>query len=259
VQVLGVHSDVVVARSAMWQTTATIVRRGDESFLIDSPVFQDELDALPRVLQQTGWALSGLLATHGDWDHLLARIVFPDATLGVAETTAARLRGEPGDAQRSLRDFDEEHYVSRPRPLSLGNVQALPVPGHLEIGDAELEVLPADGHTHDGMAIWVPWAKVLIPGDYLLPVEIPWLQEQGSRDAYLATLERLRPYVEQADWIVGGHGGPVEQTRALELLDEDTAYLRALPDEDVSLPAGRDTRRQRRIHEENVKRVRATA
>ena len=39
----------------------------------------------------------------------------------------------PGEAQRELREFDEENYVERPRPLSLGQVQALPVPGH--VGD----------------------------------------------------------------------------------------------------------------------------
>ena len=49
------------------------------------------------------------------------------------------------------------------------------------------------------MAIRVPWAGVVVCGDYLSPVEIPWLSETGSRDAYLATLERLRPWVEEAD------------------------------------------------------------
>jgi len=257
VQVVGVHPEVVVARSEMWQTTCTVVHHGEETFVVDSPVFQDELDALPAILGQAGWSLSGLLCTHGDWDHVLARLVFPDASLGVAETTAARLRAEPGDAQRSLREFDEENYVERPRPLSLGSVQALPVPGHLEIGDAEIEVLPAEGHTHDGMALWLEWARVLVCGDYLLPVEIPWLQEQGSRDAYLATLGRLKPYVERADWVVPGHGVPLDRARAEAIMREDVAYLQALPDPGAPLPLARRSRRQRRIHEDNVEKVRA--
>ncbi|MEA2271157.1 MAG: hypothetical protein QOD55_874 [Solirubrobacteraceae bacterium] len=208
------------------------------------------------MLAQTGWSLSGLLCTHGDWDHLLGRMAFPDAALGCAETTAARLRAHPGEAQRGLREFDEEFYVERARPLSLGQVQPLPVPGHVGIGDAELEVLPADGHTEDGMAVWVPWARVLVCGDYLSPVEIPWIQERGSRDGYLATLERLRPYVERADWVVPGHGGPIDAQRALAIMREDVAYLQALPDPDAPLPLARRTGRQREIHEENVGRVR---
>ncbi|MEY2533866.1 MAG: hypothetical protein QOF29_1776 [bacterium] len=208
------------------------------------------------MLAQTGWSLSGLLCTHGDWDHLLGRMAFPDAALGCAETTAARLRAHPGEAQRGLREFDEEFYVERARPLSLGQVQPLPVPGHVGIGDAELEVLPADGHTEDGMAVWVPWARVLVCGDYLSAVEIPWIQERGSRVGYLATLERLRPYVERADWVVPGHGGPIDAQRALAIMREDVAYLQALPDPDAPLPLARRTGRQREIHEENVGRVR---
>ena len=52
-------------------------------------------------------------------------------------------------------------------PLALGEVQALPVPGHCAVGAVELELHPADGHTADGMAVWVPWAEVLVCGDYL--------------------------------------------------------------------------------------------
>jgi glyoxylase-like metal-dependent hydrolase (beta-lactamase superfamily II) len=255
VRAISLHTDVLVATSEVWQTTCTVIHHGDECFVIDSPVYQDELETLPALLQQAGWTLSGLLCTHGDWDHVLGRLAFPEAALGCAETTAARLRGAPGDAQRSLREFDEEHYVERPRPLSLGHVQALPVPGVVEIGDAGLELFPADGHTEDGMAIWVPWARVLVCGDYLLPVEIPWLQEHGSRDAYVATLERLRPYVERAEWVVPGHGRPLDAQRALAIMREDVAYLQALPDPGAPLPLARRTRRQRTIHEDNLRKV----
>ena len=144
--------------------------------MIDSPVLPDELDALPALLEQARFpAPSGLLATHGDWDHLLGRLAFPGLALGCAESTAARLRRIPGQAQRELRAFDEEHYVERPRPLALGSVQALPVPGRCGIGDHELELHPAAGHTADGMAIAIPWAGVLVVGDYLSTVELPML------------------------------------------------------------------------------------
>jgi glyoxylase-like metal-dependent hydrolase (beta-lactamase superfamily II) len=259
-QAVSVHADVIVVRSAFWQTTATIVHRaaGDgagECFVVDSPVLPHELEALPMILGQARWELSGLLATHGDWDHLLGRYAFPDAALGGAETSAARLRAHPGEAQRALRAFDDENYVERPGPLSLGQVQALPVPGHVEIGDAEIELLPADGHTEDGMALRVPWADVVVCGDYLSPVEIPWLSETGNRDAYLATLERLRPWVESAAWVVPGHGTPLEGARALAILREDVAYLEALPDPAAPLPLARRTAAQRKIHEENLTRV----
>jgi glyoxylase-like metal-dependent hydrolase (beta-lactamase superfamily II) len=251
VRVVTLHPDVLVATSRVYQTTCTAIRSGDEGFVVDSPVYPDELEVLPAVLEQAGFSASGLLATHADWDHLMGRLAFPGAALGVAETTAARLTGEPGDAQRKLRAFDEEHYVERPSPLSLGQVQALPVPGHVELGGHEIELHPADGHTADGMALWVPWARVLVCGDYLSPVEIPMLSEGGSRDAYLATLERLRALVEQAEWVVPGHGAPIDGARALAILNEDVRYLT-----DWELPLARRTAAQRAIHEHNQERGR---
>ena len=73
-------------------------------------------------------------------------------------------------------------------------IQSLPVPGHLALGpdDRELELHPADGHTADGTAFFIPWIGVLVCGDYLSPVEIPWISPGGSVEAYLATLERLQ-------------------------------------------------------------------
>jgi glyoxylase-like metal-dependent hydrolase (beta-lactamase superfamily II) len=247
-RVVSLQADVLVATSRVWQTSCTAIRSGDEGFVVDSPLFPDELEVLPAILEQAGFPVSGLLATHRDWDHLLGRLAFPGAALGVAETTAAALTGEPGAAQRELRAWDEEHYVER-GPLSLGQVQALPVPGHVGIGDHELELHPADGHTADGMAISAPWARVLVCGDYLSPVEIPMLSESGSRDAYLATLERLRPLVEQADWVVPGHGAAIDGTRALAILNEDVRYLT-----EWELPLTRRSAAQRAIDAENRQR-----
>jgi glyoxylase-like metal-dependent hydrolase (beta-lactamase superfamily II) len=253
VRAISLHPDVLVATSEVWQTTCTAVRNGGEAFVIDSPVYPDELELLPTLMQQAQFIPKGLLVTHGDWDHLLGRLAFPGAALGCAETTAARLTAEPGAAQRELRAFDDEHYVERKSPLSLGQVQPLPVPGHLEVGDAELELHPTEGHTADGMAIWIPWAQVLVAGDYLSPVEIPMLSETGSRDAYVATLRRLETLVEQAEHVVPGHGAVMEGARAAAILREDVAYLEALPD--ATLPLARRGPAQQGVHKQNVART----
>jgi glyoxylase-like metal-dependent hydrolase (beta-lactamase superfamily II) len=252
VRVVALNEDVLVGRSAYWQTNCTVVHRGDETFVVDSPPLPEELEALGGVLEHVGWSCSGLLATHADWDHLLGRLAFPGLALGCCETSAARLTAEPGAAARELRAFDEQHYVERPAPLSLGQVQALPVPGVLEIGDQELELYPADGHTADGMAIFVPWAKVLICGDYLSPVEIPMISEGGSRSAYRATLARLRELVERSEHVVPGHGSVLDRTRALAILGEDLKYL-----ETLELPLARRGSEQQKIHAANLVRIEA--
>ena len=242
----------------MWQTNAVCLRSGEEAMLIDSPYFPDELELLPGVLAQAGFEPDALLATHADFDHLLGRLAFPGLALGVGESTAERLRSSPGAAQRDLRDADGEFYVERPRPLSLGAVQTLPAPGSVELGEEELELHPAEGHTVDGVALFAPWCGVLACGDYLSDVEIPGLGEGGSLDAYRATLARLAPLVERADTVVPGHGSPLPRDDALRVLDEDVEYLDALErgEERPALPDGRDSARQRELHRENLARRR---
>lgn len=263
---VSLHPDVIAVTSAVLSVNCVIVRGGvtgaqggdaaGETFVIDSPVLPDELDALPTLLEQAQFSQpSGLLATHGDWDHLLGRLAFPEVALGCAESTTARLQSAPGEAQRGLRAFDEELMIDRSRPLALGSLQALPVPGRCEIGDSELELHQADGHTIDGMAINMAWAGVLVVGDYLSNIEIPALNAGDTVEVYLATLERLRPLVQQAQHVVPGHGRVSDGAGALEVLDEDVAYLSQLLErgEDAELPAARRSRQQQAIHAENVR------
>jgi glyoxylase-like metal-dependent hydrolase (beta-lactamase superfamily II) len=251
---VSVHRDALVVTSRLWQTNAVALRAGGEALLIDSPYFPDELEALPALLSQAGFEPDGLLATHADFDHLLGRAAYSGLALGVGEETALRLRAEPGAAQRDLRDHDDELYVVRSAPLSLGAVQALPVPGRVDLGDQELELHPAEGHTADGLAVLSPSHGVLVVGDYLSDVEIPMISPGGSLAAYRATLARLAPLVEQAETVVSGHGSPRGRDETLRILDEDAEYLDVLErgEERPALPERRATKVQRGIHAENL-------
>jgi len=258
--VVSLHPAVLVATSAVWQTNCVILRSGEETFVVDSPILPEEIDVLPAVIGQAQFPpVAGLLATHADWDHLLGRLAFPEAALGCAITSARRMQSAPGQAQRELRSFDERHYLIRPAPLSLGSVQALDAPGVCEIGAHELVLHPAEGHTSDGMALWSSWSGVLAVGDYLSSVEIPVLGQGGSAVAYSGTLERLRSLVAQAQFVIPGHGPVLGSEQALSLLEEDLNYLQALGSrrEAAELPHRRRSRAQRAIHAENVRCCRA--
>jgi glyoxylase-like metal-dependent hydrolase (beta-lactamase superfamily II) len=251
---VSVHRDALVLTSLLWQTNAVALRAGGEAMLIDSPYFPDELEALPQLLASAGFEPDALLATHADFDHLLGRLAFPGLALGLGEPTVERLHREPGAAQRDLRDHDAQFYVERTTPLALGQVQTLPVPGSVELGDQEIELHPAEGHTADGTALFARWCGVLVVGDYLSDVEIPMVV---SLEDYRATLARLSPLVEAAETVVPGHGAPHDRERALRVLDEDAVYLDALErgEERPRLPEGRDTKEQQGIHAANLARV----
>lgn len=250
---VSIRPDALVVTSAFWQTNAVALRSGEEAVLIDSPYLPDELDALPGVLAGAGFEPDGLLATHADFDHVLGRLSFPGLTLGLAESSVQRLHESPGEAQRALRQYDDEFYVVRPAPLGLGQVQALPVPGHVELGERELELHPAEGHTVDGMALFEREQGLLIVGDYLSGVEIPWIH--GTLSDYRATLARLGPLVEHATTVVPGHGSPNDRDTALRILEQDDDYLDALERGEDKLPEGRATKAQRAIHMENLERL----
>jgi hypothetical protein len=82
------------------------------------------------------------------------------------------------------------------------------------------------------------------------------ISEGGSRNGYVATLLRLAPYVEQADWVVPGHGAAIDGQRALALLREDVKYLESLgAGGEPALPLTRRDRVQREIHTANLARV----
>ena len=88
---------------------------------------RDRLAGVPRrargaagLLEQAGFPVCGLLATHGDWDHLLGPPGLPGRVARVRRDDRARLSAEPGAAQRELREFDEQHYVAGRAPLALG-------------------------------------------------------------------------------------------------------------------------------------------
>ena len=80
------------------------------------------------------------------------------------------------------------------------------------------------------MAIWVPWARVLLAGDYLSSsVEIPTLGDSDGRAGRLSGDARAAaPAGCRAERIVPGHGPVLDPARALAVLEEDLAYLRAL-------------------------------
>ena len=256
-QAVGLHPDVFVVTSRFWQTTCTLVKSGAEAFCVDSPVLPDELELLPAIASQAGFEVVGCIATHADWDHLLGRYAFAEAPLGMAESSAARLRGEPGAAQRELREFDEEHYVERPGPLTLPGDAGAAGARALRAGRGRARAASgrrAHGRRHGGLdPVGVGARLRRLPLAGRDPVDL----DGGSVSAYLATLERLEPLVARAAHVVPGHGAVLDSARALAVLGEDRAYLSALVarGSDAALPLARRNGAMKKIHLENVARV----
>lgn len=215
--------------SRLWQTNAVLLRAGETTVLVDSPVLPDELAALPRP--------DVLLVTHAHFDHVLARAAFPDLPLLAGPSTLVAFA--EGSWEAELRESDDELYVERDRRPDLTGAEE----------QALFEAVEADGHAADGSAFLVSEHALLLPGDYLMEVEIPLVSRAGSPERYLATLDRLAPLVRRAEVVQPGHGPPVDRRRALELLELDRRYVADLA---AGPTRGPRSHRQQRIHEDNV-------
>ena len=263
-RVLAVHADLIVLISRFWQTTCTAVRAGDEGFVIDSPVYPDELEAVPEVLEQAGFPVSGLLATHADWDHLLGRIAFPQASLGLRREHGGAPGGRAGAG--SARAAGVRRGAVRRRPQA-ARARRHPVAAGPRASLARAErprARAASGgrsHRRRDRVLHPLAARLWCAATTSRRSRSRGSRPDGSVEAYLATLERLRALVARAETIVPGHGRPLERADAIRVLDEDVAYLEALVTNgaDAPLPAGRRTGAQRRIHAENVERLQRTA
>ncbi len=136
------------------------------------------------------------------------------------------------------------------------------MPGKLELGgDAELELHPGrrpHRRRHGGLGAVrrACWSRAT--------TSRPSRSRCSPRAARATPTWRpccdWRPYVEQAEWVVPGHGAAIDGARALAILREDVKYLESLGGAgEPALPLARRDRVQKKIHAENVARVGASS
>jgi glyoxylase-like metal-dependent hydrolase (beta-lactamase superfamily II) len=242
--------EVWIGTSQPWTTTCTIVGP-DGALILDGPVGPADTAALSARANARE-----LIATHADWDHLLAPLAFPTARRRAAPTTIARMDAERMAIGNEMAAWDAARGIAARALPDWGEADELPSEGPVETSGGRVEIVPAPGHTRDGIAVLLVGHGVLVAGDYLSPAEIPSVDPHAGIGAYLATLARIDAAMHTVDWIIPGHGWPLTRGRAREVLAADRAYLeRIAATGDAPLPRHRGDVLHRRQHERN----RATA
>ena len=245
--------------STLWQTTTLEVRRDRRRLLVDPGISRWEIE---QVVSAVDVPVSHVLVTHADWDHVMGLGLLAQAEV-VASAGAADRIGS-GEVRRSVEREAAELYVE---PFTLDGLRVdrpLQLPVQVEIGGWDAVCRPAPGHTEDGMAVWLPQERLLVVGDHLSELEIPWAHSSVSdlRDTVamlVGVIERERP-----EWVVVGHGRPLTAERALQVGDEDLDYLDAVLDcaasgcdpehaERIAVPARIGSPADVRAHAANVR------
>ena len=206
--------------SVLWQTTTLELRRDGARLLVDPGIAPWE------VREAAADGVDHILITHGDWDHVMGIGLLPDARVWVSPGAAERI--DSGDAAASVRTQSRPYGVPVEGLDGLRWDEQLPLPGNVSIGPWAAECRPSPGHTPDGVTTWLPDERLLVVGDYLGEHEIPFIYD--SAWSYRATLEMLTDMIarERPAQVVVGHGSPHTAERALEIAEQDHAYVEAV-------------------------------
>ena len=206
--------------STLFQTTTLELHAAGKRLLVDPGVSPWE------IAEAADDRVDHVLLTHGDWDHVLGAGVLGTAEVVASQATAERL-ADPNAVDEIVRAAGK-YYIPVDEVERLRVDRAVDAPASVELGPWTAEVHATPGHTDDGIAAWLPGERLLVVGDYLSELEIPFVYY--SAPAYRATLELLSDTIsrERPEFVVCGHGRPHSADRALEIAEEDLAYVTRL-------------------------------
>jgi hydroxyacylglutathione hydrolase len=190
--------------------------------LVDPGITTDEVEAL---VEEVGDAeIRYVVLTHADWDHVLGPEHLPTTTI-VAHARFADGIDKEG-IRAALAQLEEHAGIARETPFEP------PLPDEtftdetsLAVGDVELRLAHAPGHSPNMLTIYEPASATLWAADVLSDVEIPSIIDD------LASYERTLSLIAELEirTLVPGHGNATDDPAEIaRRLDEDRTYLAAL-------------------------------
>jgi hydroxyacylglutathione hydrolase len=219
---------VRVRQSRACAMNSVLLLESAHAVLVDPGVLPSELDDLAAASR--GATGVGLVFTHSHWDHVLGRPWWPRAATIAHAGLAAALARDPAaiaaDADACTRPLGE--------PWTRGFAPFVPdviVRGEAEVarGPWRLVLRDAPGHCDDHVTVHVPARRLLVVGDMLSDLEIPWLDREPA--VYRGSVTDILRLVEagEVETLVPGHGAiAVDAAAARERIRRDLRYLEAL-------------------------------
>jgi glyoxylase-like metal-dependent hydrolase (beta-lactamase superfamily II) len=203
-------------------------------------VLGDELAELADDLRERGQPVVAGFSTHPHWDHLLWDARFGEAPRYITACGAAfvgdRL-SDPGAKARIAAQLIPPDIAERV-PLDLmGLITGLPA-GTTQVpwDGPHIRIVEHQAHAPGHAALLIEERGVLVAGDMLSDVLIPMLNLNGAADPiedYLAALRRLEEVAGDVEVLVPGHGSVGRADQVQARIDQDRAYVQALPDTQI--------------------------
>lgn len=210
----GGHSSTVDAVAAAIAQTGW--RLDDVRELVITHYHTDHMGCAATIGEQTGCRVSGHPATAHGFD----AVVDPSRVYAEREALAVRA-GVPHDLLPVFASVDEEVYgCDGPLELDVRLVDGVTIDTSL----GQWEVLETPGHAPSEVSLWQADHRVLLAGDVLAPVFVPYFDIGFTPDPageLLASLRALRAL--DASLALPGHGRVIEAVDAS--LDEHVTAL----------------------------------
>ena len=203
------------------QVTAGVVVGPKWSVLIDTLALPEETLAIRDFVErQLHTKIRYIINTHYHADHTWGNYFFPDAII-IAHKRCRELLIERGTP--SLEEAKQQNSALRQVKIILPDITLDDGEMILRIGKKNLQIMPAPGHSEDGIAVLVVEDRVLFAGDAFMP--IPYLPDGNLEDMY-NFYEGLRKLTLEN--IVQGHGDIVLRGEVEPSIDHNIEYLNTI-------------------------------
>lgn len=200
------------------QVTAGVVTGPQWAVVIDTLALPDEtLGIRDFVEHELGVPVRYVINTHYHADHAWGNCFFPGATI-LAHARCRELlsaRGLP-----SLEAARKQNAAFRQVKIVLPHLTFDSGQLNLRVGKKNLTLLPAAGHSEDGIAVLVEEDRVLFAGDAFMP--LPYIVD-GDVDDIASSIKKMgRMGLEN---IVQGHGDIILRGEIDAAVKENLNYL----------------------------------
>ena len=215
-----------IRQSELYQTNSGIFLSDGAALLIDPGIAPHALRTIAQFVHTQDAEVSGIVLTHGHWDHILGPEQFPGVKIIAHAEYKKVIQTRKEKLQRQITNWIKKSGRSRSTPFILPLADKVFMESmELHIGSLFLQLHHAPGHAPDQLVVYHAKEGTLWAGDMLSELEIPLISH--SLDAYEATLARLAQL--EISTLIPGHGTPTQARAEIEArLQEDRDYLAEL-------------------------------
>jgi len=200
------------------QVTAGVVAGSQWAILIDTLALPEETLAIRDFIErELDVQVRYVINTHYHADHTWGNCYFPGATI-IAHSLCRELLASRGIP--SLETVRRQNPAFRQVKIVLPHLTFNQGTINIRIGKKNLTIMPASGHSADGIAVLVEEDRILFAGDSFMP--LPYLVD-GDYEDLTASIKKVgRMGLEN---IVQGHGDIVLRGEIEGAVKENLAYL----------------------------------